>query len=170
MHWKRTGTSLDHLRSQLLVSSPTSGLRTTGTLPTQCITANTYTYTQQGPRARYLCQRHFQTQSYSQNYLRNQCQVKRPRQQQRQRISERTATLGGRNFSGSAVMKARHESLNPNPYPFPSHPDPTPYQIFHLLPDASEEDVKSRCESLPFLFRSLLLVVFLVIISWIGTS
>ena len=96
--------------------------------------------------------------------------MKRPRQQQRQRLSERTIPLGVRNFSGSAVMKARHESLNPNPYPFPSNPDPTPYQIFHLLPDASEEDVKSRCESPPFSFRSLLLVVIPVIISRIENS
>lgn len=39
-------------------------------------------------------------------------------------------------------------ALHANPYPFPRSPDPTPYQIFHLMPDASPNDIKHRCEIL----------------------
>ncbi|KAI5123967.1 hypothetical protein M0805_006379 [Coniferiporia weirii] len=39
---------------------------------------------------------------------------------------------------------ATASSSHLNPYPFPSSPEPTPYQIFHLLPDASPADVKHR--------------------------
>ncbi|KAN0129358.1 hypothetical protein V8E53_012842 [Lactarius tabidus] len=30
-------------------------------------------------------------------------------------------------------------------FPFPSHRNPTPHQIFHLLPGASQADIKARC-------------------------
>ena len=33
-------------------------------------------------------------------------------------------------------------------FPYPSHPRPTPYQIFHLPKGASQKQVKARCESL----------------------
>jgi hypothetical protein len=32
-------------------------------------------------------------------------------------------------------------------FPFPSHRNPTPLQIFHLLPGASQADIKARCTS-----------------------
>ena len=35
-------------------------------------------------------------------------------------------------------------------YPFPDCSEPTPYQIFHLLPDASPAEVKQRCESMSY--------------------
>ncbi|KAI0305584.1 hypothetical protein B0F90DRAFT_1923992 [Multifurca ochricompacta] len=31
-----------------------------------------------------------------------------------------------------------------NPYPYPSHANPTPHQIFHLPPTASQKEVKAR--------------------------
>lgn len=30
-------------------------------------------------------------------------------------------------------------------YPFPKHPRPTPHEIFHLRPGASQRDIKARC-------------------------
>ncbi|KAM6502129.1 hypothetical protein JOM56_002106 [Amanita muscaria] len=33
---------------------------------------------------------------------------------------------------------------NNNPYPFPAHRNPTPYQLFHLPINATEEDIKAR--------------------------
>jgi hypothetical protein len=32
-------------------------------------------------------------------------------------------------------------------FPFPSHRNPTPHQIFHLSPGASQADIKARCAS-----------------------
>jgi hypothetical protein len=32
-----------------------------------------------------------------------------------------------------------------NPYPYPTHNNPTPHQIFHLPSSATENDVKARC-------------------------
>lgn len=32
-----------------------------------------------------------------------------------------------------------------NPFPYPSNPQPTPYQIFHLTPGVSQTDIKKRC-------------------------
>jgi hypothetical protein len=32
-------------------------------------------------------------------------------------------------------------------YPFPAHRNPTPHQIFHLSPGASQADIKARCTS-----------------------
>ena len=33
------------------------------------------------------------------------------------------------------------------PFPFPAHRNPTPHQIFHLSPGASQADIKARCTS-----------------------
>jgi hypothetical protein len=33
------------------------------------------------------------------------------------------------------------------PFPFPTHRNPTPHQIFHLPPGASQADIKARCTS-----------------------
>ena len=50
------------------------------------------------------------------------------------------------------VKKLRFASTAPHsggqtglPFPFPTHPRPTPHQIFHLQPGASQEDIKARC-------------------------
>jgi len=41
---------------------------------------------------------------------------------------------------------------NPTPkFPYPSHPNPTAHQIFHLATGASQKEIKSRCEHL-FIF------------------
>ncbi|KAJ7703306.1 hypothetical protein B0H17DRAFT_1042656 [Mycena rosella] len=40
--------------------------------------------------------------------------------------------------------QARHLTTKPPSYPFPSTPNPTPHQIFHLPKGASQSDVKAR--------------------------
>ena len=35
---------------------------------------------------------------------------------------------------------------HPNPFPFPLHRNPTPYQIFHLPSTATASDIKDRCK------------------------
>ncbi|KAI0057353.1 hypothetical protein BV25DRAFT_1831179 [Artomyces pyxidatus] len=43
------------------------------------------------------------------------------------------------------VVQARLSSTVPNsPYPFPTHSNPTPHQIFHLPHGATQADIKSR--------------------------
>ena len=39
-------------------------------------------------------------------------------------------------------------ALPQNRFPYPSHPRPSPYQIFHLPTGASQKQVKARCEPL----------------------
>lgn len=39
-----------------------------------------------------------------------------------------------------------------NPYPYPTHPKPTPHQIFHLAPGATQKEIKERCTFFPRLF------------------
>ena len=34
-----------------------------------------------------------------------------------------------------------------NPYPYPTHAKPTPHQIFHLSPGATQDEIKKRCRS-----------------------
>lgn len=34
-----------------------------------------------------------------------------------------------------------------SPYPYPTHPKPTPHQIFHLGPGATQDEIKKRCMS-----------------------
>ena len=34
-----------------------------------------------------------------------------------------------------------------SPYPYPTHPKPTPHQIFHLGPGATQHEIKKRCTS-----------------------
>jgi hypothetical protein len=34
-----------------------------------------------------------------------------------------------------------------SPYPYPSHPRPSPHQIFHLGPGATQDEIKKRCTS-----------------------
>ncbi|KAF8629120.1 hypothetical protein AX17_005706 [Amanita inopinata Kibby_2008] len=41
----------------------------------------------------------------------------------------------------SSSMRAQEKD---NPYPFPAQKQPTPHQIFHLPPNASEGDIKAR--------------------------
>ncbi|KAJ7084274.1 hypothetical protein B0H15DRAFT_741501, partial [Mycena belliarum] len=43
---------------------------------------------------------------------------------------------------------ARYATATPNSYPFPTTPNPTPHQIFHLPKNASQAEVKARYFSL----------------------
>jgi hypothetical protein len=43
----------------------------------------------------------------------------------------------------------RYAHAASNPYPYPTTKSPTPHQIFHLPPSATENDIKARCAS-PF--------------------
>lgn len=41
----------------------------------------------------------------------------------------------------------RHASISSKPpFPFPTHTNPAPHDIFHLPRNASQRDIKSRCE------------------------
>ncbi|KAI0268692.1 hypothetical protein BC834DRAFT_792007, partial [Gloeopeniophorella convolvens] len=42
------------------------------------------------------------------------------------------------------LSDARHASGSANPYPYPASTNPTPHQIFHLPPSASQKDIKAR--------------------------
>ena len=59
-----------------------------------------------------------------------------------------------------------------NQFPYPSHPRPTPYQIFHLPLGANQKQVKARCESsahgLPavFLYTLVWRLTFLSVVIW----
>ncbi|KZT10607.1 uncharacterized protein LAESUDRAFT_643886 [Laetiporus sulphureus 93-53] len=44
----------------------------------------------------------------------------------------------------SRPLISRHVSSSANPYPFPNNANPTPYQIFHLQPTATRDQVKAR--------------------------
>ena len=61
-------------------------------------------------------------------------------------------------ISGTASGIARYATIvsgdqdfskEPQPfqssYPYPTHPKPTPHQIFHLSPGASQDEIKKRC-------------------------
>lgn len=48
----------------------------------------------------------------------------------------------------SGVSQTTSASSSKNPYPFPSHRNPTPHQIFHLDTTASDAQIKARCEVL----------------------
>ncbi|GJE85381.1 J domain-containing protein [Phanerochaete sordida] len=41
-------------------------------------------------------------------------------------------------------QQVRFASTSTHPYPWPAHTRPTPWQIFHLPPGASQKDIKSR--------------------------
>ena len=47
-------------------------------------------------------------------------------------------------------MFSRHAHNRANPYPYPTNAHPTPHQIFHLPRTATVQQVKSRCQSHPF--------------------
>ena len=47
------------------------------------------------------------------------------------------------------LVQVRLASTTKTRFPFPTHPRPTPHQIFHLTPNASQSDIKARCK--PFL-------------------
>ncbi|KAF9050279.1 hypothetical protein BJ165DRAFT_1525540 [Panaeolus papilionaceus] len=44
----------------------------------------------------------------------------------------------------SFFLVAEQPKASVNPYPFPSHRNPTPHQIFHLPHNATQNDVKAR--------------------------
>lgn len=47
---------------------------------------------------------------------------------------------------GSQVFTKELPSFQ-NPYPYPTHAKPTPHQIFHLSPGATQDEIKKRCTS-----------------------
>ncbi|KAJ6586816.1 hypothetical protein DFH09DRAFT_910503 [Mycena vulgaris] len=47
-------------------------------------------------------------------------------------------------FTRVCILHARHVATRPAVFPFPTTPNPTPHQIFHLPRDASQADVKAR--------------------------
>src|ERR1700687_1024632 len=50
--------------------------------------------------------------------------------------------------ASSGLLKYRrlsHATCLNNPFPYPSHRNPTPHQIFHLPQNATEADIKARC-------------------------
>ena len=53
------------------------------------------------------------------------------------------------NFGGHARLVSTASSSSPTspPFPFPTHRNPTPHQIFHLPPGASQANIKARCTS-----------------------
>jgi len=51
-----------------------------------------------------------------------------------------------RRFSRTTIARS-------NPYPYPTTSNPTPYQIFHLLPDSSPAEVKQRYYELVRLYH-----------------
>jgi len=52
-------------------------------------------------------------------------------------------------FSRLARRSASTANGSSNPYPYPSKLSPTPHEIFHLPPSASQKEVKSRCVHRP---------------------
>jgi hypothetical protein len=44
------------------------------------------------------------------------------------------------------LVQVRLASTTTTRFPFPTHPRPTPHQIFHLAPNASQSDIKARCK------------------------
>lgn len=44
-----------------------------------------------------------------------------------------------------AHRSCRHVSTSSNPYPYPTHPNPQPHQIFHLPRSATQRQIKERC-------------------------
>ncbi|KZT26766.1 hypothetical protein NEOLEDRAFT_1062507 [Neolentinus lepideus HHB14362 ss-1] len=50
-------------------------------------------------------------------------------------------------------VSLRFDSTHFNPLPFPSHPNPTAHQIFHLPTSASQEDIKARYYELVRLYH-----------------
>ncbi|KAH9935574.1 uncharacterized protein B0H18DRAFT_417082 [Fomitopsis serialis] len=47
-------------------------------------------------------------------------------------------------FRSCRSLGPRHVSSSANPFPFPTIAHPTPYQIFHLPPSATRDEVKTR--------------------------
>ncbi|KAF8444656.1 hypothetical protein L210DRAFT_3394257 [Boletus edulis BED1] len=43
-----------------------------------------------------------------------------------------------------AHRSCRHASTSSNPYPYPTHPNPQPHQIFHLPRSATQKQIKER--------------------------
>ncbi|KAI0686840.1 hypothetical protein BC835DRAFT_1378184 [Cytidiella melzeri] len=60
-------------------------------------------------------------------------------------------------YHSSYVFRRRSGSTSANPFPYPTHvARPTPHQIFHLPPSATQADVKARCKHFYTLSLSLL--------------
>ncbi|KAJ7497192.1 hypothetical protein FB451DRAFT_1210442 [Mycena latifolia] len=47
-------------------------------------------------------------------------------------------------FKRVSIQHTRHVTTKSAPFPFPTTPNPTPHQIFHLPRNASQSDVKER--------------------------
>lgn len=54
-----------------------------------------------------------------------------------------------RKFTVTFARAASSSWSNTNPYPFPTSSNPSPYQVFHLLPGASAAEIKQRCKHMP---------------------
>lgn len=54
-------------------------------------------------------------------------------------------SVSSRRFHQSARGSTSKPSQPNNPFPYPTHRNPTPHQLFHLPHNATETDIKSRC-------------------------
>ncbi|KZT72164.1 hypothetical protein DAEQUDRAFT_755351 [Daedalea quercina L-15889] len=59
-------------------------------------------------------------------------------------LSKSTCTVRSTVFRSCRFLGHRHVSSSANPFPFPTDANPTPHQIFHLPPNATRDDVKTR--------------------------
>ena len=56
----------------------------------------------------------------------------------------RYATIVSNTRPGHQVFSKERPPFQ-SPYPYPTHPKPTPHQIFHLGPGATQDEIKKRC-------------------------
>ena len=62
----------------------------------------------------------------------------------------RYATISDAKLQVGEVFSKEPPSFQ-NPYPYPTHAKPTPHQIFHLAPGATQDEIKKRCTSSIFI-------------------
>jgi hypothetical protein len=63
------------------------------------------------------------------------------------RAAQRRASRPLFGLAGVNSATTRSTFSGSNPYPYPTHANPNPYQIFHLPHNASQAEVKRRCKS-----------------------
>ncbi|KZV60417.1 hypothetical protein PENSPDRAFT_760014 [Peniophora sp. CONT] len=56
-------------------------------------------------------------------------------------------------FNLNTILHTRLASTSSSPYPFPQVQNPSPWQIFHLQPSASQQDIKARYYALVRLYH-----------------
>jgi hypothetical protein len=69
-------------------------------------------------------------------------------------LSRSCCTFTVRFASTASSTTARGNSRG---FPFPAHPSPTPHQVFHLAPNATQDEIKGRCKCWILLDRSILM-------------